>query len=165
MTRILVTTDGSDLGHLALTHARALAAALHAELTVLCVQLDPGVALAGEFGYLPPAEPAEVAEQKRAMETALQARVPGARVRVELAGGRAIAQAISDIARDEGAALIVMSTHGRSGLGRMLLGSVAQAVACCAPVPVMLVRAGHTPPQWLTPPFMAELQTGGNLQG
>lgn len=165
MTRILVTTDGSDLGHLALAHAQALAAALHADLTVLQVQFDAGVALAGEFGYLPPTEPADMAQQKAQMEAEVRARVPGARVRVELAGGRTVAAAINDVARDEHADLIVMSTHGRSGLGRMLLGSVAEGITHTAPVPVVLVRAGQTPAQWAGMPVAPQLPSPGRVQG
>lgn len=165
MTRILVTTDGSDLGHLALAHAQALAGALHAELTVLRIQLDAGVALAGEFGYLPPTEPADMARQKAQMEAELRARVPGARVRIELAGGRTITAAITDVARDEHADLIVMSTHGRSGLGRVLMGSVAEGVIHCAPAPVMLVRAGQTPAQWMGMPVAVSIQSPEGLQG
>lgn len=152
MTRILVTTDCSDLGHHALSHAQALARALHADLTVLSVRTEAGVAMAGEFGYLPPADPDQLNERSCQTEADLAARAPGARVRLEPAQGRSVAKVIVDVAREEGAAMIVMSTHGRSGLGRVLMGSVAEGVAHCAPVPVLLVRSGHTPPSWSMPP-------------
>ncbi|MBX8464782.1 universal stress protein [Deinococcus sp. RIT780] len=147
MTRILVTTDGSELGHAALGHAQALAGAAHAAVTVLCVQADPAV-LVSEFSYVPPVDPEVFAAQASALRTELQTLVPGARVRVEPAAGRTLVRAILDVAREENAALIVMSTHGRGGLGRALLGSVAEAVAHHAPVPVMLVRAGQVPAVW-----------------
>ncbi|GHG14684.1 universal stress protein UspA [Deinococcus indicus] len=147
MTRILVTTDGSELGHGALAHAQALAGAAHAALTVLCVQADPAV-LVGEFAYVPPVDPEAFAAQAQALRAELQTLAPGARVRVEPAAGRTLLRAILDVVHDEDAALIVMSTHGRSGLGRALLGSVAEAVAHHAPVPVMLVRAGQVPAVW-----------------
>ncbi|MFD1730128.1 universal stress protein [Deinococcus malanensis] len=63
-------------------------------------------------------------------------------------GGRSIPRAILDVAREEGAHLLVMSTHGRSGLGRALMGSVAEAVAHHSPIPVMLVRAGQPVTDW-----------------
>jgi nucleotide-binding universal stress UspA family protein len=50
------------------------------------------------------------------------------------------AQEILGAARDQGAQLIAMGTHGRTGLSRVVLGSVAQAVVRRSPVPVMLVR-------------------------
>ena len=52
----------------------------------------------------------------------------------------AIADTIIDFARDAGVDCIVMSTHGRSGLGRWVYGSVADRVLRGAGVPVLLVR-------------------------
>lgn len=56
-----------------------------------------------------------------------------------------IAEAIVSFARDFGTDLIVMSSHGRGGLGRLLQGSVAEAVARTAPCPVMIVRRKDDP--------------------
>jgi nucleotide-binding universal stress UspA family protein len=50
------------------------------------------------------------------------------------------AEVIVQRARDLGAGLIMMTTHGRSGLRRVLLGSVAEAVLHDAPCPVLLVK-------------------------
>jgi nucleotide-binding universal stress UspA family protein len=47
-------------------------------------------------------------------------------------------------ARESGADLIAMATHGRTGLGRLLFGSVAEAVLRHAPVPVFMIREPHT---------------------
>jgi nucleotide-binding universal stress UspA family protein len=47
-------------------------------------------------------------------------------------------------AAESGAHLIAMATHGRTGLGRLLFGSVAEAVLRHAPVPVFLIRDPHT---------------------
>jgi hypothetical protein len=41
--------------------------------------------------------------------------------------------------------LIVMSTHGRSGLGRLVVGSVAESVLRGTTTPILIVRAGHAP--------------------
>ncbi|SEJ11530.1 Nucleotide-binding universal stress protein, UspA family [Deinococcus reticulitermitis] len=148
MTRILVTTDQSELGQQAFAHAQALAGALGAELVALCVQPDPNVAVAGEFGYLPPTDPKEYASQALAVRDALTAQLPEARVLVEQAGGRPVSRAIIDTAQAEGADLIVMATHGRSGLGRAILGSVAEAVVHHSKVPVVLVRSGQKVTAW-----------------
>lgn len=148
MTRILVTTDNSDLGNHALEHAHALANALGAELTVLSVQLDPYTSIAGEYAYLPPATPEDLDVQQKEVEADLHKRVPDAHVRVERAGGRHVSRAILDAAREENASMIVMTTHGRSGLGRALLGSVAEAVAHHSPVPVLLIKGDQKPIQW-----------------
>ena len=55
------------------------------------------------------------------------------------------APAIAEAASEGGAELIVMSTHGRGGLGRLLVGSVAEAVVRQAQVPVLLVRGALAP--------------------
>ena len=54
----------------------------------------------------------------------------------------AAAEAILDLAVEQQADLIVMSTHGRGGLGRWVYGSVADRVLRGAAIPVLLVRAG-----------------------
>ncbi len=54
------------------------------------------------------------------------------------------AQEIIEVARSEQVALVVMATHGRSGLGRLLLGSVAEAVLRSLHVPVMMLRPQPT---------------------
>jgi nucleotide-binding universal stress UspA family protein len=51
------------------------------------------------------------------------------------------AEVITDRARERGADLIAMTTHGRGGLGRLVFGSVADAVLRSAPCPIFLVRA------------------------
>ena len=53
--------------------------------------------------------------------------------------GRALVEA----AEDEGADLLILASHGRSGLSRALLGSVAERVVRHAPCPVLVVRARH----------------------
>ena len=54
-------------------------------------------------------------------------------------------EAIVQAARDRNAALIVMSSHGRSGLGRLVLGSVAESVLRGTRTPILLIRAGNAP--------------------
>lgn len=62
-----------------------------------------------------------------------------ARFRVEVVPDGRVAQAIVDAAERFGADLIVMGTHGRTGLQRVLLGSVAEGVLRRSPVPVVVV--------------------------
>ena len=64
-----------------------------------------------------------------------------ARFRVEVVPDGPVAQAILDAAERYGADLIVMGTHGRTGLPRVLLGSVAETVLRRASVPVLVVPA------------------------
>ena len=64
------------------------------------------------------------------------------------------AEAIVEAARYRGADLIVMSSHGRSGIGRLVLGSVAESVLRGTPTPILLIRASGAPlhmPYWGRP--------------
>lgn len=56
-----------------------------------------------------------------------------------------VAEVISDQTARQGADLVVMGTHGRAGLGRAVLGSVAEGVMRSAEVPVLTVRLGEAP--------------------
>lgn len=58
---------------------------------------------------------------------------------------------IVDVAREHGCDLIVMGTHGRSGLGRLVLGSVAEHVIRHAPCPVLTTKAPVGQPEPVTP--------------
>ncbi len=71
----------------------------------------------------------------------------GARVETELveSSGERVATIITSHATACHADIIVLGTHGRRGMGRMLIGSDAEQVARTSPVPVMLVRAPSTP--------------------
>ena len=151
MPRILVTTDGSSFGHQALAHADALARALGADLSVLYVQPDPLPTVAEAYAYIPENAAQAQEEALLALRDELQARLPHADLRLERASGRPVPRLILEAARALGADLLVMSTHGRSGLSRALLGSVAEAVTRHAPVPVLLVRDGQAVPSWGTP--------------
>jgi nucleotide-binding universal stress UspA family protein len=71
----------------------------------------------------------------------LEARGLRATAHVELIVAGDVAEGLIDFARDSGADLIVMATHGRSGIGRWLLGSVADRVVRGAECPVWVVRA------------------------
>jgi len=70
------------------------------------------------------------------------------------------AAAIVEAATVQKADLIVMSTHGRSGLGRLVLGSVAESVLRGTTVPILIVRAGHAPVD--TPHGAADAKMGAS---
>ena len=71
---------------------------------------------------------------------AVELRGKGVRTTTEVRRAPEVPEEILAAARETGADLIAMSTHGRSGLGRLLFGSVAEAVLRHAPVPVFLMR-------------------------
>ena len=68
------------------------------------------------------------------------ARAQGMTVRTIVRTGPSANEEIVNLATDEGAELIVIGTHGRTGLNRVLLGSVADRVVRFAPCPVLTVR-------------------------
>lgn len=82
--------------------------------------------------------------QKQLDTLVAEAKAAGARVRGLLLEGVA-ADAIVRIARSRRADVIVMGTHGRTGLARLLMGSVAQRVVGMAPCAVLTVRGKRRP--------------------
>ncbi len=141
-SRILVPTDGSEGSMIALDHALELAQAHDATIRGLYV-VNEG-ALAGAAVEVP--WDGLYAHLRNEGETALQslrerAEEADVSVETELREGRPSRMIVTD-ATETGCDLIVMGTHGRSGLDRLLLGSVAEGVIRSAPVPVMTVRIG-----------------------
>jgi nucleotide-binding universal stress UspA family protein len=152
--RLLVALDGSPAAERVLEHAEALAAAFGAQITLLHATLSPemvlaqagaGDASAGEIAA-PVIDPDPVLEADH--ETAAEylngvaQRLRGARnlnVNVESPEGPADT-VIVERAAAINASLILMTTHGRSGLGRLVFGSTADSVLRHAPCPVLLVR-------------------------
>ena len=139
---ILVPLDGSHLAERALPYARRLAAASGSRLVLLWVLRAPGAAAAGD----PLREVAPRREAAAYLQGIAGQQGPTPVETVVLEGDAA--PAIVDAAARAGAGLIVMSTHGRSGLGRWLYGSVADAVVRHAGVPVLLVPAACPARAW-----------------
>jgi nucleotide-binding universal stress UspA family protein len=146
--RILVPLDGSLLAESALEPAIALACEHDAELVLL---------RAAEARSLPMADP--TVAQVNAVRTA-EEYLAGVRARISRSGASRVettvwygapAAVIVDAARFRQADLIVMSSHGRSGLGRLVLGSVAETVQRATHVPLLLIRPSSAP---IDTPFM-----------
>ena len=146
---ILVPLDGSFLGELALAPAVDLARDKAAKLVLLR-------AAEAHTTVADPTE-AQVAVVREAEEylAAVRTRVLDAVAEIETTVWYGPpAEAIVEAARYRGADLIVMSSHGRSGLGRLVLGSVAESVLRATPTPILLIRAGGAPleaPYWGRP--------------
>jgi nucleotide-binding universal stress UspA family protein len=140
---ILVPVDGSSAAQQAVEKAAGLARAFGSQVTVVYV-IDPypftglGSDFAyGQAEYLSAAQ-AEAGEAIEAARTALAA--AGVPVQTQVVEAHAIWRGILDTAATGGADLIVMGSHGRSGLEKLVLGSVAQRVVSHAPLPVLIVR-------------------------
>jgi len=134
---ILHPTDFSERSRHAFGLACALTRDYGARLVLLHVNPTPIVGF-GE-GVIPP-EPDEVEAESRERLDRLQP--PAANIRAErriIEGDPA--ERILQVAREIDASLIVMGTHGRTGLGRLLMGSVAEQVSRRADCPVMTVKS------------------------
>jgi len=138
--RIVVPVDGSDLAAQVVPHVIALASAFDAQVTVLWVTPPvatvTGMPVASEERWK--AEDDELATPYLA-QFEQKLREGGVEPIVERASGPP-AEMIVARAKALGADLIAMTTHGRSGINRLALGSVAENVARHADCPVLLVR-------------------------
>jgi nucleotide-binding universal stress UspA family protein len=142
---ILLATDGSTASAHAGTLAVGLARAHGARLTALYVS-DPypylGVGEANPMGYQAYAAAAqELAAQAHAQADALcREGGPVVAMQAKLLEGVTAASGIVQAAAEVGADLIVLGSHGRTGIVRLMLGSVATKVVAESPVPVLVTR-------------------------
>ncbi|MFC5519579.1 universal stress protein [Polaromonas jejuensis] len=140
---ILVPVDGSSTARQAIGKAIAIAEAFQSEVTVIYV-IDPyaftGVGTDFSYGqaeYLS----AATAEANEAITAAKQAFADhGITVTGSVVEGHAIYRGILDTAGSINADLIVMGSHGRRGLEKLVLGSVTAQVLSHAHLPVLVVR-------------------------
>ena len=144
LRRILHPTDFSRASGAAFKRAVAMAKADRAQLIIAHVMTPPSLALAGE-GYVPPRlyeeleASARADAQKRLGALAARARKAGVRAtRLVLEG--VPHERMARAARSKKVDLIVIGTHGRTGLARFFLGSVAARLIARAPCPVLTVR-------------------------
>jgi len=134
--RILFPTDFSPASEAALGYATSLARDSGSQLLILHVEEIQMPYAAGEM-YLPP--PTAPNPELEKMLRSVAPTDKGATCVHRLALGNP-AEEIVQVAKDEGVELIVMGTHGRTGLGRLLMGSVAEAVVRRAPCPVLTLK-------------------------
>jgi nucleotide-binding universal stress UspA family protein len=139
--KILVPLDGSPLAEAVLPHAQELAKLGNGEIVILRVAAEP----AAEFAFSDPALADSVVkrleeEAKAYMETEIaKLQKEGAKVSSVIREG-AIAETVLKVAEETKADVIAMSTHGHSGTGRWLMGSVADRVVSHSKVPVLLIH-------------------------
>ena len=142
--KILLPTDFSPCADQALDHALFLAAKYRASLHML-----HAIVLHAQDPHSPTAHFVDIAEihqrlrdlARIEMKTAIRSRgasLPSIRMRQRR--GFSSAEVILDYASEEDVDLLVMGTHGRRGLGHLLLGSVAEEVVRRAPCPVLTIR-------------------------
>lgn len=144
--RILVATDGSTLSKKAVASAIALAAQNDADLVALNVvpryprsYFEGAMTFSAEdIGRIE----AQWAEKAREMLDAVSARAKASGVRVKTAtvNSDLVAEAIISAAKKHKSDLIVMASHGRKGIKRLLLGSETQHVLAHSALPVLVLR-------------------------
>ena len=136
--QILVPTDGSDGASAALDEAVDLAAAF--DSTVHSLYVVDAAAVGSEAGTVDLVESFERIGEDAVDAAATRARDAGIDATGTVATGSPH-RAILDYAADNGIDLVVMGTHGRTGLERYLLGSITEKVVRTAERPVLTVRA------------------------
>nr|WP_315228849.1 universal stress protein [uncultured Limnohabitans sp.] len=145
-TRILVATDGSTLSKKAITSAIALAALSGADL--VAVKVTPRYPQSYFEGSLPlnPTEVAKIEKQwaddaQKMLDTVVKAgKAKGVSVKPVVVKSDIVSDAIIAAAKKQKADLIVMASHGRRGIKRLLLGSETNQVLTHASVPVLVLR-------------------------
>lgn len=142
--RILVPTDGSPVSERAADAAIDFARACGSEIVALSVAVpEPAFqSLEGAVPWDPGLQMDLMMKQAEEFANALAGRARKAGVSCTTVASCALdpAEAIGDVAREHGCDLIVMGSHGRRGLSRLLAGSVTQGVLAYAPAPVMVLR-------------------------
>ena len=140
---ILVPVDGSETSFAAVAKAAELAKAFGSKITVVQVlTLDPYIAAE----YITANQTNDLIERARAaivktLEEAKQKFTEqGVEAETKLLEGQVIAREITNAAKELNADLIVIGSHGRTGLKKLFLGSVAQSILSEGTTPVLVVR-------------------------
>jgi nucleotide-binding universal stress UspA family protein len=139
--RVLAPVDLSDQSQLVLDHAVALAESYAAPLDLLHVVEEAAYPNVYGLDPLTPSQPNVQDRAREALETlASEVDLRTDPVNVHVLAGNA-ARDIVEFAEENAADLIVMATHGRTGLERFLIGSVAEKVVRRAPCPVFTLKS------------------------
>ena len=147
--KILVCLDGSDLSEQILPYVEKQAKSFKSTVILVHVASEPlivPIGIPGEPGY-PIRTKSMVKEMQQELihfeeylnKLALRFRKLKIRVKCEILGGSA-GESIVNYAKGKKVNLIAMATHGRSGVGRTILGSVADYVVRESGLPILLIR-------------------------
>ncbi len=144
--KILAPLDGSPLAECVLPHLEALAAGCQVKEVVLARVVEPfRPPVSGEY-VLKPEEVLRIEEEAKEeaqaylRKASFKIKLNGTPVKTEMIFGRP-AETLADYATQNQVDLIVIATHGRSGVSRWVWGSVADRILRSACVPVLMVRA------------------------
>ena len=147
--RILVPVDGSATSRRGVKEAIAVARLTGGRIKLMHVFEPPLLGIGSEAALMRGEDIYNVARDAgQALLSDAAASVKAAQIPVDEQllepGGKRLSEQVAETATLWRASLIVLGSHGRRGLGRLLLGSDAEQILRTAPVPVLLVRAGDT---------------------
>ena len=146
---ILISTDGSEVAQKGLDHGLSLAKEIGAKVSVITVTESFPVYASAGAGVGAGWVPIEMADYDKVQDEFANRVFAGAKQAAEQHGvavetihvrNAQPAEAILETAKAQGCDLIVMASHGRRGLGRLLLGSQTSEVLTYSSVPVLVVR-------------------------
>lgn len=142
---ILISTDGSEVAQKGVDHGLSLAKALGARVTIVtATERFPPAGLGGWTSSRAEMQVFENARMKAAAEILAAAGTAAEKIGVEAetvhVPNAFPADAVLETATERHCSLIVMASHGRRGLERVLLGSQAAEVLARSPIPVLVVR-------------------------
>jgi nucleotide-binding universal stress UspA family protein len=145
--KILIATDGSDLANKAVDHGVMLAKGTGASVVFVTVTENwSAIAMGAEStqGMSNPIESYEAIATKRAQNILAAAKTAAKDAGIECetvhVPDQPPAEGIIETANEKGCDLIVMASHGRRGLNRLVLGSQTTEVLACSKVPVLVLR-------------------------
>ena len=142
--KVLVPLDGSELAECALNHVSALVKEGSAKEVTLFTAVRVDTSWVELYGQNFNVEAMRKTLLGSAMKylTGVKDRLAreGIKVKTEVLDADGAAQGITDYARKKGSDLIVIATHGYTGMKKLMLGSVAMGVLHDSHIPVMLIR-------------------------
>ena len=146
--KILVPLDGSGLAECVLPHVEAFAKGFKTSAVILVRVVEPEIPHSGEHGFSQELYNKRKSDRKSSAKDYLDKIVnrlkdKGAALQAEVLEGR-VTESLAQYALDNDVDLILIATHGRSGVTRWVRGSVADKVLRSANVPVLMVRAPGT---------------------
>ncbi len=154
--KIMVPLDGSDMAECVIPHVEAIISSFNTAEVVLVRVVDPvrlpvSVPAQGNFGFTEKDRQQMETDRKKAAKDYLEDMADDLGINgsvfscVVLEGNPA--NMLADYATKNAVDLIVLASHGRSGVSRWLMGSVAERVVRTSCVPVMVVRAPGCEPK------------------
>lgn len=137
---ILCPLDFSDASKNAFRYACEFAVSMGSKIHLLHVVEPRPIAADMTLTYIPVEEDLETAAREDIEPLAREAREKGIDVQVEVVIGIPVEVILQQIV-DSDASMLIMGSHGKTGLSRLLMGSVAEGVVRKAKVPVLIVKA------------------------